>query len=171
MRNAVSNKGEPRKILGGKNLTVARATFATVWMTGSARRLLTELLPLSLQPDTEVLNVELTMFRQHCDDNMPDIKTVEDAARCARERQTIFPLTSRCFQLLLTAPITSASSERSFSKLKLIKTAIRSVMRERRLKDLITLGCEKDLTDTIDLDTVVDHWAELPKTQRLIRVK
>ena len=25
MRNAVSNKGEPRKILGGKNLTVARA--------------------------------------------------------------------------------------------------------------------------------------------------
>jgi hypothetical protein len=25
---------------------------------------LTELLPLSLQPDTEVLNVELTMFRQ-----------------------------------------------------------------------------------------------------------
>ena len=132
---------------------------------------LTELLPLSLQPDTEVLNVELTMFRQHCDDNMPDIKTVEDAARCARERQTIFPLTSRCFQLLLTAPITSASSERSFSKLKLIKTAIRSVMRERRLKDLITLGCEKDLTDTIDLDTVVDHWAELPKTQRLIRVK
>ena len=32
MRNAVSNKGEPRKILGGKNLTVARATFATVWI-------------------------------------------------------------------------------------------------------------------------------------------
>jgi hypothetical protein len=44
-------------------------------------------------------------------------------------------------------------------------------MKERKLKDLITLGCEKDLTDTIDLDTVVDHWAELPKTQRLIRVK
>jgi hypothetical protein len=32
MRNAVSNKGESRKILGGKNLTVARATFATVWI-------------------------------------------------------------------------------------------------------------------------------------------
>jgi hypothetical protein len=30
--NAISNKGEPRKILGGKNLTVARATFATVWI-------------------------------------------------------------------------------------------------------------------------------------------
>jgi hypothetical protein len=52
-----------------------------------------------IQPDTDVLNVELTMFRQHCDDNMPDIKTVEDAPRCARERQTIFPLTSRCFEL------------------------------------------------------------------------
>ena len=68
-------------------------------------------------------------------------------------------------------PITSASSERSFSKLKLIKTAIRSVMKERRLKDLITLGCEKDLKDTIDLNTVVDCWAKQPETQRLIRVK
>jgi hypothetical protein len=81
------------------------------------------------------------MFRQHCDDNMSDIKTVEDAARCARERQTISPLTiKQMLQLLLTAPITSSSSERSFSKLKLIKTAIRSVIKERRLKDLITLA-------------------------------
>ena len=122
---------------------------------------------MSLQPDTEVLDVELTMFRQHCHDNMPDIKTVEDTAHCANERRTIFPLTSRCFQLLLTASITSASSEHSFSKLKLI----RSTMKERRLKDLITLGCEKDLTDTIDLDTIVDRWAELPKIQRLLCVR
>ena len=42
-------------------------------------------------------------------------------------------------------------------------------MKERRLKDLITLGCENDLTDTIDLNTVVDCWAKQPKTQRLIR--
>ena len=131
---------------------------------------LTKLFPLSLQSDVDAVNVELTMFRQHCYDNMPDIKTVEDAARCVKEMQNIFPLTNRCFQLLLTAPITSASSERSFSKLKLIKTAIRSVMKERRLKDVITLGCEKDLTDTIDLETVVDRWAKQPKTQRLIRV-
>ena len=108
------------------------------------------LLPLSLQPDTEILDVELTMFKEHCNVNMPDIKTLMDAAGYANERRIIFPLTSRCFQLLLTAPITSASSERSFSKLKLIKTAIRSVMKERRLKDLIILGCEKDFTDTID---------------------
>jgi hypothetical protein len=42
------------------------------------------------------------MFRQHCDDNMSDIKTGEDAARCARERQTIFPLTIK--QMLSTSP-------------------------------------------------------------------
>jgi hypothetical protein len=30
-------------------------------------------------------------------------------------------------------------------------------MKERRLRDLISLGSEKDLTDTIDLDTVVDR--------------
>ena len=78
-----------------------------------------------------MLDVELTMSRQHCNDDMPVISTVMDAAGCANERRVSFPLTSRCFQLLLSTPITSLSSERSFSKLKLIKTAIRSVIREK----------------------------------------
>ena len=52
---------------------------------------LIELFPLALQSDVDVLNVELKMFRQHCYDDMPDIKTVEDAAHCVKERQNIFP--------------------------------------------------------------------------------
>lgn len=72
--------------------------------------------------------------------------------------------------MILTAPITSASSERSFSKLKLIKTVMRSVMSQDRLKDFMTLGSEKDLTDSIDLNVTVDRWAKLPKTRRIISV-
>ena len=53
---------------------------------------------------------------------------------------------------ILTVSITSASSERSFSKLKLIKTVMRSMMKQERLKD----GCERDLTDSINLDKLVD---------------
>lgn len=45
---------------------------------------LIELLPLLLQPNAEVLHVELTMFRQHRSDNMSDVKTLEDAACCAK---------------------------------------------------------------------------------------
>ena len=34
-------------------------------------------------------------------------------------------------------------------------------MKDERLNDLIVLACEKDLTDTIDLEIVVDTWAKL----------
>ncbi len=128
------------------------------------------MLPETLKPDVSALNVELTMFRHHCQANKPDVKSLAEAAHCAKVLNSIFPLTSRCYHLILTAPITSASSERSFSKLKLIKTVLRSVMKQERLKSLMMqmlLGCETDITDSINLDEIVDRWA---KTRRLISV-
>ncbi len=128
---------------------------------------LVKMLPETLKPDVSALNVELTMFRHHCQANKPDVKSLAEAAHCAKVLNSIFPLTSRCYHLILTAPITSASSERSFSKLKLIKTVLRSVMKQERLKSLMMLGCETDITDSINLDEIVDRWA---KTRRLISV-
>ena len=40
-------------------------------------------------------------------------------------------------------------------------------MKQERLKDFMTLGCERELTASINL---VDRWAELPKTRRIISV-
>ena len=128
------------------------------------------MLPESIRPDNEVLCVELTLFRHHCQNNKVEIKTIREAARLAMEYESIFPLTSRCYRLIQTAPITSAASERSFSKLKLVKTAMRSVMNEDRLKDFMTLSSEKDLSDSIDLDALVNSWAQVPKTKRIINV-
>ena len=122
------------------------------------------MLPETLQPDVSVLNVELTMFRHHCQANKPDVKSLTEAAKVLN---SIFLLTSRCYHLNFTAPITSASSKRSFSKLKLIGTVLRSVMKQERLNGLMMLGCETDFTDSINLDEIVDRWA---KTRRLISV-
>jgi hypothetical protein len=38
---------------------------------------------------------------------------------------------------------------------------------KERLKSLMMLGCETDITDSINLDEIVDRWA---KTRRLISV-
>ena len=48
-----------------------------------------------------------------------------------------------------------SASERSFFKLKLIKTVMRSVMNQDRLNDFLILSSEKDLSDSIDLEQVV----------------
>jgi len=53
-----------------------------------------------------------------------------------------------------------ASCERSFSKLKLIKTDLRSTMCQERLSNLAILSVEKDAFDSINFDTIIDQFAE-----------
>jgi hypothetical protein len=48
---------------------------------------------------------------------------------------------------------------------------MRLVMNQDGLKDFMTLGSEKDLTDSIDLNVIVDRWVKLPKTRRIISVQ
>ncbi|KAJ4938896.1 hypothetical protein JOQ06_028362 [Pogonophryne albipinna] len=62
--------------------------------------------------------------------------------------------------LYLTIPVTVATAERSFSKLKLIKTYLRSSMGQERLRGLATLSIENSRARKLDLSSVVDDFAE-----------
>jgi hypothetical protein len=56
-------------------------------------------------------------------------------------------------------PVTVASAERSFSKLKLLKNYLRSTMSQERLNGLATLCIEKGLLDGIDIETIITDFA------------
>jgi hypothetical protein len=45
--------------------------------------------------------------------------------------------------------VTEAEDERTFSKLKLVKTLCRSTMNDEQLEELLIMACEKDITDEI----------------------
>jgi IS4 transposase len=62
---------------------------------------------------------------------------------------------------MLTLPITVASNERSFSKLKLIKNYLRSTMSNDRLFYLIISSVECDLLDAIDIQKLVNDWTKM----------
>jgi IS4 transposase len=62
---------------------------------------------------------------------------------------------------MLTLPITVASNERSFSKLKLIKNYLRSIMSNDRLFYLIISSVECDLLDAIDIQKLVIDWTKM----------
>ena len=47
--------------------------------------------------------------------------------------------------MYMTVPVTVATAERSFSKLKLIKTSLRSSMSQERLRSLALLLIEKKI--------------------------
>jgi hypothetical protein len=70
-----------------------------------------------------------------------------------------YPNVSIAYQILFTIPVTMASAERSFSKLKLLKNYLRSTMSQERLNGLATLCIEKKLLDEIDIDGIVTKFA------------
>jgi len=56
----------------------------------------------------------------------------------------------------LTIPVTVTSEERSFSKLKLIKTYVRATMGDERLSSLAILSIENDIAENLDWTTSVN---------------
>jgi len=70
-----------------------------------------------------------------------------------------YPNVAIAYRVLLTVPVTVASAERSFSKLKLIKTYLRSSMSQDRLNGLATLSIEKEMLKNIDVDVIINDFA------------
>jgi hypothetical protein len=70
-----------------------------------------------------------------------------------------YPNVSIAYRIIFTIPVTVASAERSFSKLKLLKNYLRSTMSQKRLNGLATLCIEKNLLDEIDINTIIDDFA------------
>lgn len=70
-----------------------------------------------------------------------------------------FPNFWTALRILLTIPVTVASGERSFSKLKLIKTYLRSTMSQERLNGLAILSIENEVASQLDYRKLIDDFA------------
>ena len=75
------------------------------------------------------------------------------------KRINSFPNTYIAYRIMLTILVSVASTERSFSKLKLIKSSLRSTMCQQRLNGLTLLSIEKDFLNEINYDNLIDNFA------------
>lgn len=74
-------------------------------------------------------------------------------------RQECYPQAWIAYRILLTIPVTVASNERSFSKLKLIKSYLRSTMSQERLNGLAMQSIEPDLVIEFNYNTMIANFA------------
>jgi len=72
----------------------------------------------------------------------------------------VFPNVSVALRVVLTIPVTVASGERSFSKLKLIKTFLRSSMKEDRMNSFL-LSIENALASELDYSSLITKFAAI----------
>ncbi|XP_071700044.1 uncharacterized protein [Rutidosis leptorrhynchoides] len=75
------------------------------------------------------------------------------------KKMDIFPNVLLAYNILLTVPVTVASAERSFSKLKLLKNYLRSTMTQERLNGLAIISIENRFLSNVDYDKLIEVFA------------
>ena len=61
-------------------------------------------------------------------------------------------------KLILIMPASNATSERSFSALRRVKTYLRNTMSQQRLNNLLVLHVHKDIIDTVNLKSIANDF-------------
>ncbi len=62
-------------------------------------------------------------------------------------------------------PVSVASGERSFSKLKLVKSYLRSTMGQDRLNGLALMSIEKEIAANLDNGVIIQAFRDMKKRQ------
>lgn len=89
------------------------------------------------------------------------------------KRHIVFPLVYRLIELAMLLPVATASVERAFSSMKIIKTELRNKMSDGWLNDLMVVYIEREIFKGIDLESIKkafqkkkDRNMQLPKSPK-----
>ena len=72
-------------------------------------------------------------------------------------------------QIMLTTPVTVASAKRSFSRLKLIKNYLLSLISQERFSSLVILPIGSEVANSIDFDDLIKDLAS-KKARKLFNI-
>ncbi|XP_076916647.1 uncharacterized protein LOC143576443 [Bidens hawaiensis] len=105
--------------------------------------------------DADELILELRLFETFLSS---DIVTPLDALNNVVPHG-FFPNAVNAYRVLLTIQVTVASAEKSFSKLKLLKTYMRSTMSQERLNGLAMISIESDVLESTHYQELIESFA------------
>ncbi|KAL6179419.1 hypothetical protein ACLB2K_051034 [Fragaria x ananassa] len=76
-------------------------------------------------------------------------------------KSEFYPMIYRLMCLVLTIPVSTATTERAFSAMNIVKNRIRSKMEDEFLDDCMLLHIEKEYADSIDNAVVIEDFESL----------
>ncbi|KAK9697609.1 hypothetical protein RND81_08G048500 [Saponaria officinalis] len=114
--------------------------------------------------DGNDLFFEIKVFRE----TLPKgIKKTAEIIEFLKRLKDCYPNIWIAYRIIFTIPVSVASAERSFSKLKLIKSYLRSTMSHDRLNGLTMISIERDMVKHLDYESLMNDFAE-KKANRVI---
>lgn len=72
-----------------------------------------------------------------------------------------YTMVVKLIQLVLTLPVSTATTERAFSAMKLLKTDLRNKMEDEFLGDCMVIYIERQFAKNIDVNLVIDEFDDM----------
>ncbi|KAK9075585.1 hypothetical protein SSX86_003911 [Deinandra increscens subsp. villosa] len=91
------------------------------------------------------------------------ISTLSDLCKSlvkTQKRETYF-LLDRVVRLILTLPVSTATTERGFSAMKIIKNRLRNKISDDYLANSLVINVEKEIAEKFDQDCIIDEFKNL----------
>ncbi|XP_021829144.1 zinc finger MYM-type protein 1-like [Prunus avium] len=109
--------------------------------------------------------IELFEFEvhQHDLDIFQNMSTLSELCQVLikTDRSKAYYLIDRLIRLVLTLPVSTATTERAFSAMKHVKTVLRNKMEDEYLADSLIFYIEKELSVDIDSDSIIKDFDTL----------
>ncbi|KAG6639849.1 hypothetical protein CIPAW_10G130700 [Carya illinoinensis] len=109
-----------------------------------------------------LLRIQLQHYDLHVPTHLDfqDMSTLSELCRrlAILEKSKIYYLIDRLIHLVLTLPVSTATTERAFSVMKLIKTRLRTRMEDEFLADHLLVYIEKEIAKNFTLEMIMDEF-------------
>ncbi|XP_059434852.1 uncharacterized protein LOC132167836 [Corylus avellana] len=92
--------------------------------------------------------------------NLSSIAELCQGLAKAKKSKT-YDLIDRLIRLVLTLPVSTATTERAFSAMKIVKTRLRNKMEDDFLANSLVLYIEREIAESFDLDSILDDFVLL----------
>ncbi|EOY23088.1 Uncharacterized protein TCM_015088 [Theobroma cacao] len=106
------------------------------------------------------VSIEALRDRYTHHQSFEDIKTLSEL--CQRltetEKSKNYHLIDRLIHLILTLSVSTTTTERAFSAMKIVKTRLRNKMNEEFLADNLVVYIEKDIASLFNTELIIDEF-------------
>ncbi|XP_021801279.1 zinc finger protein 862-like [Prunus avium] len=97
---------------------------------------------------------------------LPELKnlsTISDLSQwmVTTRRSTTYPLVYRVVVLVLSLPVSTATAERSFSAMRIVKTRLRNKMEDEFLTDSLIMYIEREIAEKFSIDSIIDSFQDM----------
>ncbi|XP_027158393.1 zinc finger MYM-type protein 1-like [Coffea eugenioides] len=113
---------------------------------------------LHLRTQLELFQIEFS-----CNSQLQNLSSLQELCQVlAKTRKSMcYTLIDRLIRLILTLPVSTTTTERAFSAMKMIKTCLHSRMEEDFLANSMIMYIEKEIARTFDINSIIDDFDKI----------